>query len=77
MADASLARDQIVKVPLYARAAIPEVWIVNLPGRRIEVFRQPAEDGYREMRLIDDGTLSPTAFPKLARGVAKLIDRQQ
>ena len=73
VADASLGRDRLVKVPLYARAGIREVWIVNLPARRIELFKEPSEDGYRETRLIDGGTLSPLAFPELELGIAELL----
>jgi Uma2 family endonuclease len=43
----SLAYDRQVKRPLYARAEIPEVWIVNLQARQIEVFRELREGTYR------------------------------
>src|SRR6184192_4545534 len=33
VADASLEHDRDVKVPLYAAAGVPEVWLVNLRGR--------------------------------------------
>lgn len=73
VADTSLARDRIVKLPLYARAGVPEVWIVNVPARRIEVFKGPSDDGYRESRIIDEGTLSPEAFPDLELGIDELL----
>lgn len=73
VADASLARDRMVKVPLYARAGVPEVWIVNLQARRIEVFKGPSQEGYRESRWIDDGSLSPLAFPDLALRLDDLL----
>jgi Uma2 family endonuclease len=41
VADSSLAQDRNVKGPIYARAAIPVYWIVNVPDRRIEVFTDP------------------------------------
>jgi len=46
VSDSSLAYDRDVKLPLYARAGIPEVWIVNLAARRIEIHRRPAEGKY-------------------------------
>jgi len=73
VADASLDRDRLVKIPLYARAGIREVWIIDLPGRRIERFREPADDGYREVRRLDQGKLSPVEFPELEVGVAELL----
>lgn len=46
VADKSLERDQTQKLRIYARAAIPVYWIVNLPDRRVEVYTdpQPAAD---------------------------------
>jgi Uma2 family endonuclease len=33
-------------VSLYARAGIPEVWLVDLEGQVIEVYRKPSAEGY-------------------------------
>ena len=40
VAGSSLDRDRQVKAPLYARAGIPEYWIVNLEARVVEIHRQ-------------------------------------
>lgn len=36
--------DRRIKLPLYARAGIPEVWLVNLPERIVEVYSEPSAD---------------------------------
>jgi Uma2 family endonuclease len=41
VADTTLRRDRSTKKRIYARAAIPVYWIVNLPDRQIEVFTDP------------------------------------
>jgi Uma2 family endonuclease len=42
----SLRKDRLAKARIYARAGIPEYWIVNLEERCIEVFRDAdAENG--------------------------------
>ena len=41
VSDASLAYDREMKGRLYARAGIPEYWIVNLLDRCVEVYRCP------------------------------------
>lgn len=41
IADSSLRLDRRVKASLYARAGIPEYWIVNLAARVVEVHRDP------------------------------------
>jgi Uma2 family endonuclease len=46
VADSSLRYDREVKLPLYARHGIPEVWIVDLEHRRLEIYRRPAEETY-------------------------------
>jgi Uma2 family endonuclease len=40
-----LGFDRERKGSLYARAAIAEYWIVNLPDHRLEVYRDPVPDG--------------------------------
>jgi len=44
ISDTTLQSDRDVKGSLYARALIPEYWIVNLGARQIEVRRDPRED---------------------------------
>ena len=44
VAESSLAFDRARKGSLYARAAIPEYWIVNLVDRILEVYRDPEPD---------------------------------
>ena len=40
-----LAFDREHKGSLYARAGIADYWLVNLPDRRLEVYRAPVPDG--------------------------------
>ena len=46
VADSSLRHDRLVKLPLYARAGIVEVWIVDLRRRTVDVHRDPGPEGY-------------------------------
>lgn len=46
VADTTLATDRTVKVPLYAEAGIPEVWLVNVDELTIEVYSGPAAGKY-------------------------------
>src|SRR3569623_872953 len=41
VADSTLPLDRNCKLPIYARAGIPEYWIVNLGQQCIEVYREP------------------------------------
>jgi Uma2 family endonuclease len=44
VAESSLRLDRGEKGSLYARAGVPEYWIVNLVDRVLEVYRDPAAD---------------------------------
>jgi Uma2 family endonuclease len=66
VAETSAEADREVKIPLYARVGIPEVWLVDLERDVIEVYRRPWAEGYRELRKVHRGEdLSPEAFPDL------------
>lgn len=43
VADSSLGYDCSVKLPLYGKFGIPEVWIVDITGTVIEVYREPKD----------------------------------
>jgi Uma2 family endonuclease len=49
VANTTLADDRRIKLPLYARAGITAVWIVNLIDRKLEVHTEPdpASSSYR------------------------------
>lgn len=49
VADTTVRYDREVKVPLYASAGIPEVWLIDLARKAVEVYRQPSAQGYREV----------------------------
>jgi Uma2 family endonuclease len=63
VADASLSYDRDVKLPLYARAGIPEVWLVDINRKSIDLHREPGPQGYQEtFTARGDESLSPQAF---------------
>lgn len=44
------------KLPIYARAGVPCVWILDVPGRRLEVHEAPEPDGeFRFKRILHEG----------------------
>ena len=48
VSDTSLSDDRDIKVPLYARHGIPEVWLVDLVRERLEIYLGPTAQGYRQ-----------------------------
>jgi Uma2 family endonuclease len=64
VADTSLKKDRGVKLGLYALAGIPEVWIVNLGEKVVEVHREPSQGRYLQLDRVDGGdAVAPQAFP--------------
>ena len=74
VSDTSTEYDREVKLPLYARYGIAEVWLVGLEAGAIEVYRVPTAQGYREVSQAGrDQRISPVAFPQLELAVADII----
>jgi Uma2 family endonuclease len=72
--DTSADRDRRLKLPLYARAVIREVWLVDLAAERIEVYRQPELDGYRQTLLLRRGeSMTIEALPSVAVRVDDIL----
>ena len=74
VADTSLVSDREVKVPLYAQHGIPEVWLIDLEGAAVEVFREPTAEGYLRSRRLEERqtTLSARLLPQLELTVGTL-----
>jgi len=73
LSDTSLAYDRGTKVPLYARFGVPEVWIVDLRGAAVEVYRQPEGGAYAVMERLTSGPLAPALVPGVALDVGALV----
>ncbi len=64
VAETSLSYDLDVKVPLYASHQVPEVWVVDIPHRRVLRFSEPRAGLYHQQGPID--LSAPVALPGLA-----------
>jgi Uma2 family endonuclease len=73
VADSSLAFDRGPKLALYAKHGVPEVWIVDLAGRAVEICRAPGPEGYGSRERLGAGTAAPTLVPKLAIDLGMLL----
>ncbi|HEV8712026.1 MAG TPA: Uma2 family endonuclease [Candidatus Binatia bacterium] len=49
VADTTVRYDREIKIPLYARHGIPEVWLIDLQQERVEIYLQPGSEGYRQI----------------------------
>jgi Uma2 family endonuclease len=76
VSDSSLAIDVEKKLPLYGRAGVTEVWIVDLNEAAVEIYREPHFNGYGSKTVLRAGDLArPAAFPDAVVDVAELLKR--
>jgi Uma2 family endonuclease len=74
VSDTTLAFDSKVKAALYARGGIAEMWVVDVSGRAIQVYREPVESGYRVNFSAPAGkTVGCRALPGIAIDVGALF----
>ena len=66
VAETSLQYDCGEKADLYAAAGVADYWVVNVPGRSIEVRRDPAEGRYRSVQTYSgDDEVRPVLVPEV------------
>ncbi len=74
VSETSLAYDRIRKLAVYARARIPEYWILDLNSETLEVCRHPERDTYTERRILKAADrLAPLAAPGQSVTVSDLL----
>ncbi len=75
VSDSTLKYDRDVKLPLYAEAEIPEVWIVNLPSEIVEVHSKPAVGLYQLVKIYNRGeTVRSETVSNLEIEADKILD---
>jgi Uma2 family endonuclease len=60
--------DRGLKVRLYAKAGVPTYWLIDVPGRAVEVRTDPGPEGYGRCEIYKPGDRVPSP----AEGVADL-----
>jgi Uma2 family endonuclease len=81
VAESSLALDRQRKGSLYARAGLPDYWVLNLIDRVLEVYREPAPDSaspfgwrYARSEVFDaSARVIPLAAPGASIPVSHLL----
>jgi len=73
VSESSLAYDRGAKLELYAKFGVPEVWIVDLSGGAVEVYRKPKEGAYASRERLTGGRLAPALVAGMTIDVAGLF----
>ena len=58
ISDTTASTDRNTKIPLYAQHKIPEVWLIDLSNRCIELYRKPKPSArtYQQIEILREGT---------------------
>lgn len=67
VSDTTYTKDKEQKLPLYAAAGVPVVWIVNINKRTVEVYQNPvhheyAQHEYASLNIFYEQQAVPTTF---------------
>ena len=74
VAETSLAYDRDVKLPRYAEAQIPEVWLIDLAGATVTHYAQPRNGVYADVHPAQRGeVLIARTFPNVLVPVDDLV----
>ena len=74
VSDSSLRYDTKIKVPIYAKTGVPEVWIEDLKNDVLLVYRDPSNKGYATQQTFSpDQSVSLLAFPNISFSVRELL----
>ena len=77
VADTSQEKDRAVKVPLYMRAGIPEVWLVDLVKGVVEVYTRSENETYEAAKIYARGEyVEAETIPGLRLGVDDVLGEQ-
>jgi Uma2 family endonuclease len=74
VADTSAQFDRNVKLPLYARAGIPEAWLILLAKDYVELHSEPVNGKYQRVQRLKRGKkLTSATLPSLTLSVDKIL----
>ncbi len=74
VSDSSSFHDRERKGGAYARAGIPEYWLLDVVAERLEVYRSPGEGSYQTRLLLKAGDMvTPLASPGTVITVVDLL----
>ncbi len=70
----AIGYERLRKAPLYASAAVPELWLVDADAHLIEVHTEPADGAYRSVTRVGLGNVvRPTSVASVPIAVSDLL----
>jgi Uma2 family endonuclease len=74
VADVSLKEDRDHKIPLYAKHHIPEVWLIDITNKSIEIYLEPSPSRYQKIICPEKpGIINPSLLPNVDVDLSRLL----
>jgi len=73
ISDTTHRHDRDVKVPLYAKNGIPEVWLLDIQNRQLEIYSEPMNGEYQQRNCCLTGKVAPILCPDAVIDLAELL----
>lgn len=74
VSDTTLRIDRQEKALIYAKANIPEYWVLDVSDRQAYLFRNPTPKGYNsEMLFSNNGVINPLKFPSVSLSLSQMF----
>ncbi len=73
ISDSTLRYDRDIKIPLYAKNGIPEVWLLDIQNRQLEIYREPINGVYQQRDCRRAGQIAPILCPDAVIDLAELF----
>jgi len=74
LSQSTAAHDRATKLPIYAEASVPEVWLIDSQARTVEVLRLQERKYFVEATLAGDQVLASNLFPGWQLPLRDLFD---
>lgn len=76
ISESSARYDREIKLPIYARHGIPEVWLVDIEHQKILFFGAPREGRYKNISSSKQlNQVSPAELPDVSLDLTVLLDK--
>ena len=74
MSDNSIDYDRNIKIPLYAKNQICEVWLVDLNDNCVEIYQKPNHSDYQNIQKLSSvDTIILSNFPNVEINISELF----
>ncbi|MFO1421921.1 MAG: Uma2 family endonuclease [Candidatus Competibacteraceae bacterium] len=75
ISDSTLRYDRDVKIPLYAKNGVPEVWLLDISNRQLEIYREPLNGKYQQRDCCQTGKIAPILCPDAVIDLAEVFPK--